>query len=352
MKGRYFFSVSFACVLLVGAGYYLFFSKSSYRSRTPTNFSVKGSVEKSAQKGVDVAVEELRWRERIATVGAAAAYGEFKQAYRARHFSDQHIAAHILGELIYEAEGIEGVAVCDGSFSFGCYHSFFARAVAEEGTGVLTDLDQACIAAHGVFGVGCQHGIGHGLVEYLGTDRIVEALEFCGALRWQEPLLGCQSGVFMEYNFPLVIGKTASITRRPYDPDRIYEPCLSVPERFRKACYYEIGQWWAKWNDVKAIGAICSGVGNREERETCFFGIGNVVAPSNDYDVKRTLQACDAMPDKESELWCRAGASWSFFALLEHRDSASKLCEGFDDSVERSACAEAADLFDMQHPRK
>ncbi|MBI3420891.1 MAG: hypothetical protein HY006_02405 [Candidatus Sungbacteria bacterium] len=301
-----------------------------------------------AQSGLpfDAAGERRRWKQRIHDAGAAGAYENFKAEFQGFDFGMQHIAAHLFGELLYENKGIGNIAVCDSAFSFGCYHSFFGRAISERGTGALPDLYRACVEKFGPLGTGCQHGLGHGLLEYLGHDRLEETLAACGDSAPQvSPFLGCTSGVFMEYNLPIIISAvSATPSRRSFDEKNPYAPCPSIPEKFRLSCYYETPAWWQQEISFDTMGVLCSKVRGQAEREACFKGIGSTAAPSNQYDVSVTIDTCKRMPGVEGQLFCRAGASWGFYVLPEKRSQADQLCGGLPEK-DRLRCVKEARLF-------
>ncbi|MDP2735120.1 MAG: hypothetical protein Q8P12_02850 [bacterium] len=297
--------------------------------------------------GLDPAKEREHWTGLIDTKGAAAAYEDFKETFADSHFSLQHLNAHLFGELLYRKLGIEGIAVCDATFAFGCYHSFFGQALAEHGMAAVEQLDRACIDKFGEYGTGCQHGIGHGLLEYFGHRQLIAALEGCTFTTQVQKLFGCTSGVFMEYNVPIIITPEFARTEvRELDGEGPYAPCATiVPEGFRESCYYEMAQWWDKvyLGDYAKIGELCQGIALLKEQEPCYLGTGNVAAPSSDYDVASTIEKCEAMPTSEGEFLCRAGASWSFFAVPERRELAPLLCEGLGQDAYR--CAQKSDLI-------
>lgn len=287
--------------------------------------------------GVDIGREQQRWRDRIAAAGPEAAYAEFKAAYAERHFSDQHIAIHVMGGLLYETMGITGLAVCDDTFAFGCYHSFFASAIGRGGTGIVADLDRECVGRLGRGETGCQHGIGHGLVEHLGSSHLAEALELCGTTTTIHYLLGCTSGVFMEYNTPIVIGATASQTLRELDRDAPTAPCPSLAERFRPSCYFELAPWWKNYFSYEDMGRLCAELAVTAEREACFLGIGYIIVPFNEYRTVPSLADCGRMPIRDGELLCRAGMWWSYFVVPERRPLADDACAGLT-PAEQSFC--------------
>ena len=294
--------------------------------------------------GVDISQEQRRWRDRIAATGPEAAYAEFKAAYTERHFSDQHIAAHIVGALLFEALGAAGLAVCDSTFAFGCYHSFFASAIAKNGTGAVADLDRECVQRLGRGETGCQHGIGHGLMEYFGPHRLTEALISCERTTTVHPLLGCISGVFMEYNTPIAIGASATQTLRELDASEPTAPCPSLAERFRPSCYFELAPWWRNYFSYQEMGNFCTGLNNVAEREACFLGIGYIIAPFSNYDLPTSQTECNRMPVRDSMLLCRSGLWWSYFVVPERRSLADDTC-GDLTSQERSYCIQKGRLL-------
>ncbi len=254
----------------------------------------------------NVAAFRKQWAGRIQKNGGAGAYKELLKVYANEHFGTQHTTAHIFGEILFEKEGLPGFAVCDGSFSFGCYHGFVRSAILKHGTEVLTTIDESCVERYGSSHQSCQHGLGHAILEYVGYKKLSDALDLCANLRWQEPLYGCSSGVFMEYNFPVPASGAQTMIPRDSDPSYPYAPCPNVPARWRQSCYYELGQWLEKVyaNNYEAIGQLCQALLTNDERRVCFRGIGNVIAPSSNYQADKTQAACRRMPTTEGVEAC------------------------------------------------
>jgi hypothetical protein len=287
------------------------------------------------------------WTEIIDREGGEVAYRSMLEKYAGQHFGVQHNAAHVMGELLFEKLGIDGFKICDANYSFGCYHSFIGRAFAEHGVSIIPKLDQGCVEKFGPLGTGCQHGIGHGLVEFFGHDRLLDALEACQGTTQQKKLFGCTSGAFMEYNVPIVLDEERSSLRvRNPDPNDIYAPCSTLPEKYRPSCYYEMAQWWDKvfLGDFRKLGDLCDRMPDQEHREECFLGVGNMAAPSSDYEVEGTIAKCDLMPDRVALLLCRSGASWSTFAATDYRDRAAQVCADLS-PAEKDRCVKDSDLI-------
>lgn len=290
------------------------------------------------------------WLQEINSLGAEAAYDKFKKTYAEKNFGIQHTLAHLMGELLYETQGIKGLAVCDSNFAFGCYHSFFGKVLSEKGLSIIPELDKVCVNKFGPLGTGCQHGIGHGLREFMGPDKVVDALEACTLTTQLKELFGCTSGVFMENNVPIVMSDTESPRTEPrrLDPKNPYEPCNTiVPKKFRKSCYFEMPQWWNQvyhFNFAK-VGELCSGIVDKEESKSCYLGAGGVAAPSSQYNVEETIKRCDLMPTEEGVFLCRSGASWGFFSEPSVRNLSPQVCKGLREEEMEHKCAKESDLI-------
>lgn len=269
------------------------------------------------------------WSERIDKKGKEESYEEFKKEYNDKSYELQHNAAHIIGELLYEKEGLSGLAVCDETFAFGCYHGFFLSSLSQEGISIITELNNVCADNFDGFLNACQHGIGHGVLEFAGHKNLKKALEMCEMTLQEEGNFGCSGGVFMEFNFP---GNVFSeeLRAREYEAHNPYYPCDSenVPEKFKNSCYHSLPQWWKNMGQVPYtdMGNLCVNVYKEEYRNKCFLGVGNIAAPSTGYNIEDTIKICLQMPSLQSIVMCRTGASNSFAAEPNMRKYAKEVC--------------------------
>ncbi len=290
----------------------------------------KNAPEKSAILG-DVPSETLRWNARMDEVGAREAYKEFKSAYASEPFDSQHAVAHVIGDLLYEHEGLQGIGICDEAFAFGCYHSFFAKVFADFGEEMIDDLDAECIKMFGKDNMtGCEHGIGHGILEYMGHANLTRTLEACTRTAQPSPFFGCTSGVFMEFNNPTIWdgGRVYTETRK-LDKMKPYEPCESIPDNFRESCYFEISLWWKEVfkGDFDKIGELCGAIKAEQGRTACFSGTGSVVAATAEYDALKTVELCKKM--RSGSDLCRINALWRFTGFgVKDKKTVDILCAG------------------------
>ncbi len=277
--------------------------------------------------GKNLSTQRAYWSERIKQIGGGRAVEELKAMGK---LGESHKMAHVLGEVLYDELGTDGVGSCDDAFEYGCYHGFFDRAVRAKGISVIGVFNKACRAAWGARYLPCHHGIGHGVIAYAGGNYLVEALMTCKTIS-TEPTGGCLSGVFMGYNFQN-FDHSGSVHVRSFDDANAQLPCALLPHEFVAACYGEQPQWWLAVfnNDVKKTGMLCLQAGTTEAQEACFHGIGNYVAPFAQYDVDRTIASCSQMPGRRQQAWCQEGASLIFLSQSLTRDHARDVCRGLE----------------------
>ncbi len=298
------------------------FSTKNNRTQEVTPISRKVSLKSSPEK------ESLS--NQIDSLGPKEAYEQFKQTVSQSSPEDQHALAHLFGGLLYQKLGKKGVAVCDSTFGFGCYHGFYILALATEGTGIIKELDKICVTDPQAGGQNCQHGLGHGLMEYFGPNKLTEALAFCQQTTRVDNVHGCAAGVFMDYNEPLLAAAgTPQVRALSGDP---YQPCLSAPDEFKDACYYQISQWWAQVfnNDFKKIGQLCQQIKDENNKHSCFSGAGIAAADNNHYDPVKVVSSCESLPTPATILLCKKAAYNNFYTQTNFKDKAGIICNGLD----------------------
>lgn len=290
----------------------------------------------------DPLYNQAYWSEVMNQKGAAKAYAEFKDRTGKLPLERQHVAAHVIGALIGEAEGARGVATCDPTFSFGCYHGLFGTIVAREGSSIIPELDAACVGAFGPLGTGCQHGIGHGILEYTGYEKLDEALALCRHTTERAPLLGCSSGVFMEYHQPLSgAPDTLLPSVRTFDPSNSYEPCDAISGRYRASCFFELGVWFERALPEGKGGELCAAL-PQADRLYCALGAGAGIGERTTLSVEVMRTHCSTFGDA-GEAACRAGVRWSLWANPNERSRAEEACVDPDIS-RQAACETLGDL--------
>lgn len=313
--------IGLICLLTVAALFIVFSDQTNKPTDTTSGVRVSGS---------ELMVLRDFWMEEIKSDGPAKAYANFLKDAPQNNISDTHTQAHVFGEALYNISGIDGVKYCDSSFEFGCYHSFFGSAVYEEGIQALPKFDEACMDAFAGGNLPCQHGIGHGLLVYTGYDKLEEALKLCEEISWQ-PIGGCSSGVFMEYNFHTMESVKGENYVRPMEEDA-YAPCSTLPAKHTQACYFDQVQWWLNIysNNYTKVASLCSNLSDDKSLyEACIRGIGNFLAADMNHDPVHISRTCsNSMPNDTTNALCHEGASWLVFGNGSGKSDALLVCDG------------------------
>lgn len=224
-------------------------------------------------------------------------------------YNDSHALAHVVGEVLYEKIGVNGIAACGDEYAYGCYHGFAGRALQEKGLDSVTAVNEGCRTSEDP--LGCQHGVGHGVLSFLGNGEILQALTLCDALHQASSVGGCFGGVFMEYNFN-TMQSPSGIEVRPFiDADALL-PCAMLPLQFQDGCYFDQPAWWhasalPDGTEVERFtrdGELCNRVRHKENRDICYRGIGNVVAPTSGFSEPVMREWCGKMPNAGAQATC------------------------------------------------
>lgn len=319
--------ILFAGVLLLAVIAAVYFVVVNNRGVEPL-VTVPGREDASITTQGGVAALRTSWADLIGKHGGKAAYEVFSKQTAQFPLSEQHLSAHIFGQQLYKKEGLPSLVVCNSDFGFGCFHGFFGSAVAEGGLAQVASLDKVCVTAFGSLGTGCQHGIGHGIMEYFGSGSLEDALAACKDTTQKSFLFGCTSGVFMEYNTPTILSDTAAQTEaRPLDKKHPLLPCTDLPHRgFRLSCLYELAQFWQRTNPFPVMGEWCGALTVPEEKSVCMYGVANMIAVRTNFDVSATVQECKNFSTTALVKACAAGAAWSFYAQPGKKSMVPAVC--------------------------
>lgn len=287
------------------------------------------------------------WNDQILKLGGEKAYEELARTLTDESVNEQHEQAHAFGKSLYEAEGIDGLPVCDDRFLYGCVHELIGQAIVHEGMAIITQLDQICAARNGQTAVSCQHGIGHGILAYLGyrDENLQEALEWCDQLTRLSETGGCYGGVFMEYNLRLMTGEKTEVR---VNEDHHY-PCTTLDSPYRPACLYWQSQWWRN-GPLRSFGTdevVFAKMGEYcrwyegVEREACMRGVGNIIAPGVAFETSVIHTLCTAAADTltADAVSCLSEAAQRT-QTAGFTDKAEQLCASLDRAEDRGYCEE------------
>ena len=239
-----------------------------------------------------------QWRSVFLNRDAATAYSVFLNVAGAASAESAHTLSHDIGAILYERYGLDGLRYCSDDFAFGCYHGLAGRFIEEQGPAGITQLTAVCEKYRPL---NCLHGVGHGLMAYMGNDHLNEAIIYCPTID-SSP---CTTGIFMEY-FLNTINPTDNARIVAYDDADPTAPCAVLTEmQYMGACHYNLPKLWRWWisqdtdgtaDRFVSIGLLCEKVRDHAYRASCFAGAGALAAPLAEYDERATMDLCDTMP--------------------------------------------------------
>jgi len=269
----------------------------------------------NAQSGEVLVDSQEYWEERIEKVGSKDAHEELLEATASFDPSKGHGVAHIFGSALYIKDVEEGFLVCDSNLSYGCLHEFIGRSISDKGLETILEINELCDQREN--SGGCQHGIGHGLLGFLGYEEssFEKAVAACQTLPNADAFVGCQAGVFMEYNLQSIAVAEEVGTLRPLVDDNWYAPCSSLSGDTRKGCVLWQPQWWwelmVKENlsveEVAIRGFELCQNGDSQDRDFCFAGAGQMIPSAANFDTKTIQSLCDSsVQNNQGQLICRA----------------------------------------------
>lgn len=272
--------------------------------------------------------ERIYWDRQIALKGGAIASAEMTARYARLPLPQAHEYAHVFGSALYSAIGVEGFGSCTNAYLWGCQHSVIERAIADKGMSVITVLNEICLAMPRADIQECQHGLGHGILSLLGTEKLSQALNICSGLphiTW-----GCTSGVFMEY-----FNGNIHEARPPlaYTNATRYGPCPDVAEEFKAVCYRRLPNWWhvilySRSADERLVleQKNCTDISETLYRTACFIGVGYNEASFVDFNIAKSRAVCEALTHESDRTDCSYGEGLSAFQNTPSRERATQLC--------------------------
>lgn len=241
----------------------------------------------------------------------------------------QHDSAHAFGRALYRALGGNGIAFCDDAYGYGCYHGFFTSVAIDKNLQSLRMLSATCSNRPYKEEVECLHGVGHGMLNTLGHNNIIKALDTCAQISPGPKSAACATGVFMEYNFRTMDDTPSGTSTRPFDPKIPNAPCDTIPDTYIPYCYQFQANWWIAvfQKEYQKVDMLCSEITYPGGQLWCYRGMGYAIAASNNYDMPSTLRECAIMTSPLHRSYCLSGAASGFAKIPAVRTTYLSLCD-------------------------
>jgi hypothetical protein len=309
------------------------------------NLSTKSSIQKT--RLYSSTKEYSEYKQQIQSLGGAQAYHKFKKKNQLLKTTAQHNSAHVFGEALYSSLGLKGITICDDDFNYGCYHSVIGNTLGREGLDKIEEINEECATTNEF--LKCQHGIGHGIVTYLGydSDNLKQSLEICDTLKNRDHIGGCFTGVFMEYNFQTMLSEDAKI--RNFDKEAPLSPCDTLPTNFQDPCLFEQANWWLQvlpgdlTQKITRIDQYCRDL-SVNQHEACYTGLGVHYPTYTNWDPKVSIDGCLSLIERSSQLLCIYGVASDFSSRSEYLNQAKEICNRLKPD-EKIACSKRSGLI-------
>lgn len=306
--------------------------------------------------------------------GALYAFNVLGQAPLPPHI-ETHALGHAIGYVLYEQQGPTGMRYCTHDFTNACAHSVLIQTFIENGAQALSDIANVCkeIPGGAASYPTCFHGVGHGILAYLGYDyenAVSRCTEVEDAVRASDPngasgISGqCVGGATME----LIQGNhdkgawEAQKGKYLSDAD-LLSPCNAsfMPDTARPFCYsYLTGRF------LRASGAkggtpspeaypkafsYCEKIPKSSiaDREGCYGGFGSnfvniaedsrVLSDISDRAIGDVHAWCALAGDPDGEKWCVSYAMDTVFWTGNPAEKAARrFCDASNDGEIKDVC--------------
>ncbi len=268
---------------------------------------------------------------------------------------DIHLLGHVVGDMLYKQQGIEGIKVCTPDFRNACSHSIVVGMLTEHGEGSLPEIVATCKQAPGGKGAYtmCFHGLGHGVLAF-NEYRLEKAVDMCkktGTPEYHDrEYIECVGGASMEMMAGVHDRDAWEKEKGNYfkDSDPLF-PCDApfMPAEVRPICYIHLtphlfevaGMDLGKPDPAyyERSFSYCDKIptSNVPDRQACYGGFGKefvVFAQERDVrnigDMKepalaRVREWCEFARDTTGEQDCNGYALNSLFWGGENNPDAS-----------------------------
>ena len=285
---------------------------------------------------------------------------------------DMHLMGHVVGDILYKQEGINGVKECTQDFRNACSHSIVIGVLNEFATGdaTIAKIRAACKLAPGGSGAYtmCFHGLGHGVFAYFGYD-IPKAVAFCKRLGTpaygNEEYTQCVGGMIME----LVDGGGhdhdiwAGAHAKYLDPNDPLAPCdrSLIPHDAKSFCYMYLTPHLFEGAGAQLSNpdpatfpeafSYCDAIADPHLRDACSGSFGKEFIPlaaahdirsidqMSDSEYNEAIVWCSMAPKTEGQNSCVAQALASVFWGGENDPNASfRFCSLVIENGMQDAC--------------
>jgi hypothetical protein len=242
---------------------------------------------------------------------------------------DMHLLGHIVGDVLYKQQGVNGIKICTDDFRNACSHSIVVALFLKDGEAAIDTISQVCREAPGgkMAYPMCFHGLGHGVLAYAKYD-LEKTIPLCkkagtpeqGNVEYTE----CVGGAIMELMGGVHDEKLRKMQATKYfkteDP---LAPCTSnfMPEEVQQICLIyltpHLFELAGTINNTplpvhtRTAFTYCNTLGKNESanRDACYGGFGKeFVVLARERDIRDVSLMTNEQLQNISD-WCQLADS-------------------------------------------
>lgn len=252
-----------------------------------------------------------------------------------------HLLNHTAGVSAYRTHGTSGIIFCKDYFLQSCYHGFLIEFIAEHGIEKIGDVITECASAGHHVVSQCSHGIGHGLLAWIGYKELPQAFGWCDSIALRHPDLvveQCYNGVAMENHWAVHEGGDPSPDRWINDND-IFFPCTDprIARDWRLACWQNQASVFFEHfkGDYKKTYNACKSVAEAPYRDACLNNLARQMHPGAEGSSAKARMLCNMMSEEDRGLcvariatseYSVGGRKMPFELCAEETGSSQNLC--------------------------
>lgn len=282
---------------------------------------------------------------------------------------DTHLLGHVVGDMLYEQEGIDGMSMCTHDFRNACSHSIVIGALLEHGISVFDEINEVCANAPGDSGLSynmCFHGFGHGVLSYTDYD-LEAAVELCERTGTPEhhyyEFNECVGGVIMEIHDGIHDRQAWERNALQFidyeEPANLCEHDF-IPNSVKDICYvyltpfifdlYAAGEFPTDKHITQSF-EYCGTIEDQSHRRSCYGGIGkelpglsqgrdvSMIQNMTQSELKAVHDRCALAFDREGYEVCNQYVLSSLYWGGEsHFSFPASYCELVPDGDSRAEC--------------
>lgn len=267
---------------------------------------------------------------------------------------ETHLLIHTVGDFIYNQYGKEGLSFCKDYFLSACYHAVILNTLGDNGIAGVAEAMKTCFEAGGsIVASQCAHGAGHGFVAWHDYD-LLKGVKMCdelGAQTQNFAYFNCYDGAFMENIWGVHNGGPSE--KRWVKEGDLYYPCTDprIPQKYLNGCWSNQAThiYQVLKGDLKKTAEACDAVPEAQFRETCYNNFSRQIHPLTTGSVEKVKSLCANATGEKWRDYCIIVNMTSYWSVGD-REIPFKICASLSAPLSESCFEKLSNLIPFHYP--